>query len=38
MYVAMSLYLQSGQKAAKTRIVQIKAWLGFSVFSEMKYF
>jgi hypothetical protein len=38
MHVSMSLYLQSGQKAAKTRLVQIKAWLGFGVFSETKYY
>jgi hypothetical protein len=37
MLLAMSLYLQSSQKAAKTRQVQIKAWLGFGAFSETKY-
>jgi hypothetical protein len=38
MHVAMSVYLLSGQKAAKTRLVQIKAWLGFGVFSETNYY
>jgi hypothetical protein len=38
MHVAMSLYLQSGQKAAEIQLVRIKALLGFGVFSETKYY